>query len=251
MNPDPRIHPSAIVHPGAELGANVEVGPYCIVGSNVVLGEGCRLLSHVVIEGATHIGDDNVFHSFAAIGGTPQRRLKEGEVIETRGLRIGHRNVFRESVSVHVGTMNDTRIGNDVLLMAGTHVAHDAAVGSFVTIANGAQLAGHVIVEDYVTFGGLAGVAQRLRVGESSFVAAGAMCERDVPPFVIAQGDRARVRALNEVGLARRGVSKEDIAALRTAFRALFVSPRKPVPDPIANHVLVRRLAAFAPRADS
>lgn len=242
----PRIHPSAIVHPDAQLGADVEVGPFCLVGSRVVIGAGCKLLGHVVIEGNTEIGVDNVFHPFASIGGAPQRRPQPNETFETRGLRIGDRNVFRESVTVHVGTTNDTRIGSDVLLMAGTHVAHDVALGSFVTIANGVQLAGHVIVEDYATFGGLAGVAQRLRVGESAFVAAGAMCERDVPPFVIAQGDRARVRALNEVGLERRGISKDDIATLRTAFRALFVTPRRPVPEAIAAHPLVRRLSTAA-----
>ncbi|MFO0662686.1 MAG: acyl-ACP--UDP-N-acetylglucosamine O-acyltransferase [Polyangiaceae bacterium] len=235
------VHGTAIVHPRAKLGKGVEVGPYCLVGEHVTLGAGCKLMAHVVIDGHTYIGDDNEFHPFAAIGGAPQRRPRHGE---TRGLRIGSRNVFREAVTVHVGTQHDTEIGDEVLLMAGAHIAHDATIGSFVTIANGVQIAGHVVVDDYVTFGGLAGVAQRKRIGESAFVAAGAMCERDVPPFVIVQGDRARVRALNEVGLERRGLDKEDIEALRVAFRALFVTPRKPVPVSIAAHPLVQRLIA-------
>ena len=239
-----RVHATAIVSKSALLGAEVEIGPYCLVGDGVRIGDGCRLHAHVVIEGGAVIGKGNVFHPFCAIGGAPQRRSRSDKTDATAGLRVGDRNVFRESVTVHVGTVNDTSIGSDVLLMASSHVAHDVSLGSYVTVANGVQLAGHVIVEDYATFGGLAGVAQRVRIGESAFIAAGAMCERDVPPFVIVQGDRARVRALNEVGLERRGLSQADIEALHTAFRCLFVSPRRPVPDALRAHPLVEKLIA-------
>jgi UDP-N-acetylglucosamine acyltransferase len=140
---------------------------------------------------------------------------------------VGDANVIREHVTIHRGTDGGTTaVGSHNLLMVGCHVAHDVSLGSHTTIANGVQLAGHGVVEDYATFGGLAGIAQRVRVGESAFVAAGAMVERDVPPFVIVQGDRARVRALNKVGLRRRGVSEGSIAALERAFRTIFASGR-------------------------
>jgi UDP-N-acetylglucosamine acyltransferase len=136
---------------------------------------------------------------------------------------VGPENVFREHVTVSASSgESPTTIGSKNLFMAGAHVAHDVTVGSHCVIANAVQLAGHVVVEDWVTFGGLSGVAQWLRVGESAFVAAGAMCERDVPPFVIVQGDRARVRALNTVGLSRRGISGESIARLKAAFARTF-----------------------------
>ena len=136
---------------------------------------------------------------------------------------MGDRNTVREHVTLHRGGgANVTQVGDDNLFMVGSHVAHDAVVGSHVTLANGAQLAGHAIVEDYVTFGGLSGSSQFVRVGEGAFVAAGAMCERDVPPFVIVQGDRARVRALNVVGLRRRGVPERSIECLAAAFRRLY-----------------------------
>jgi UDP-N-acetylglucosamine acyltransferase len=161
-------------------------------------------------------------------------------------VRVGEGNVFREHVTVHAGTEHETRIGDGNLFMVGCHVAHDVHVGSHCTVANGVQLAGHVVVEDGVTFGGLAAVAQFVRVGEGAFVAGGAMVERDVPPFVIAQGDRARVRALNAVGLERRGVPPESVAELRRVFRAVFASgrPRSQVlaelvtDDPFATKLL-------------
>jgi UDP-N-acetylglucosamine acyltransferase len=196
----------------------------------VRIDEGTRLIAHVVVEGPTSIGRGNVIHPFAAIGGEPQHKRHQGG--PTR-LVIGDANVVREHVTIHRGTHGGTAetdattvVGSSNLLMVGCHVAHDVQLGSHVTIANGVQLAGHAVVEDYATFGGLAGLAQHVRVGESAFVAAGAMCEREVPPFVIVQGDRARVRALNKVGLRRRGVPEVSIAALERAFRAIFKSDR-------------------------
>jgi UDP-N-acetylglucosamine acyltransferase len=219
-----RIHPTAVVDPRAEIDPSVEIGPYSVVGPGVVIGAGTRVASHVIVEGPTFIGRGNALCSFAVLGGEPQHKRNQGGPSR---LIVGDSNVIREHVTVHRGTDGGTTsVGSHNLLMVGAHVAHDVSVGSHATIANGVQLAGHAVVEDHATFGGLAGVAQRVRVGESAFVAAGAMVERDVPPFVIVQGDRARVRALNKVGLRRRGVSDESITALERAFRAIFASGR-------------------------
>lgn len=225
MTPLRRIHPTAVVDPRAELADDVEIGPHCVVGPGVRLDSGTRLLSHVVVSGGAIIGKANVFHPFAVIGGEPQiRKDARPRGTNVAALVIGAENVFREHVTINVSSgETSTSIGGKNLFMAGVHVAHDVTVGSHCVVANAVQLAGHVIVEDWVTFGGLAGVAQRLRIGQSAFVAAGAMCERDVPPFVIVQGDRARVRALNVVGLERRGVAAQSIAKLKKAFAQTFV----------------------------
>jgi UDP-N-acetylglucosamine acyltransferase len=219
----PRIHPTALVDARAEIDETAEIGPYCVVGAGAMIGAGTRLASHVVVDGPAVIGQRNVVHPFAVLGAAPQHKRHQGG--PTR-LVVGDDNVVREHVTMHRGTDAPTTVGSCNLFMVGCHVAHDATVGSHVTIANGVQLAGHAVVEDHATFGGLSGVAQFVRVGESAFVAAGAMVERDVPPFVIAQGDRARVRALNKVGLRRRGVPEASIAALEAAFRAIFAGKR-------------------------
>lgn len=244
------VHPSAVVDARAEIDPSAEIGPYAVVGAGVVIGAETRLASHVVIEGPTVIGRANTIHSFAVLGGEPQHKRHQGGPAR---LVVGDANVFREHVTVHRGTDGaTTSIGSHNLLMVGAHVAHDVVLGSHVTVANGVQLAGHAIVEDYVTFGGLSGVQQRVRVGESAFVAAGAMVERDVPPFVIMQGDRARVRALNKVGLGRRGIDPSAIAALDAAFRSIFASkqPRREAAQAICDRLqgadedsLVLRLA--------
>lgn len=250
-----RIHPTSIVAPRAEVAHDVFIGPFCHVHGGARIGSGTRLLSHVVVTGGTTIGVENVFHPFSVIGGEAQ--VRKGSKAAARGgnvdvraavgdgassaaddaseeftatavdacghLEIGDHNVFRENVTVNASSGETaTVIGSHNLFMAGCHVAHDVVIGSHCVVANAVQLAGHVLVEDWVTFGGSAGVAQHLRVGQGAFVAAGAMCERDVPPFVIAQGDRARVRALNVVGLQRRGVPSESIVALRRAFARLW-----------------------------
>jgi UDP-N-acetylglucosamine acyltransferase len=229
-----RIHPTSVIDRHAELGEDVVVGPFCHVHAGVRIGAGSELVSHVVVRGPqTTLGTGNVLHPFTVVGGAAQIRKgppsSASEEHATRHpLEIGDHNVFRESVTVNASSGDDgvTAIGSHNLFMAGCHVAHDVRVGSRCVIANAVQLAGHVKVEDWVTFGGLSGVAQHLVVGQGAFVAAGAMCERDVPPFVIVQGDRARVRALNVVGLERRGVSPASIAALRRAFGRLFSSAR-------------------------
>jgi UDP-N-acetylglucosamine acyltransferase len=223
------VHPTAVVDPSAVLGEGVEIGAYAIVGAGVVLGAGTKLLPHAMVLGPTTLGAANVVHSFAVLGGEAQHLRAT-----SRTLIIGDRNVFREHVTVHRGTVGSgvpvtaaagegtTRIADEVLVMCGAHVGHDVHVGRGVVISNGVQLAGHCVVGDHVVFGGLAGVAQFVRIGESAFVAAGAMVEREVPPFLVVQGDRARVRGVNKVGLSRRGVPAESITKLERAYRLLF-----------------------------
>jgi len=211
-----------MVDPRAELAADVVVGPYAIVEAGVILGAGCVLHAHAILRGPATLGDGNVVHPFAVVGGEPQAKRHAGS---PGRLEIGEGNVFREHATVHGGTDGrSTRIGSHNLFMVGSHAAHDVVVGSHCVFANGTQLAGHAVIDDWVTFGGLSGVAQHVRVGESAFVAAAAACERNVPPFVVVQGDRARVRGLNVVGLQRRGIPAESIAALRRAVRKIWMS---------------------------
>jgi UDP-N-acetylglucosamine acyltransferase len=218
----PAVHPTALVDPRAELADDVVIGAYAIVEDGVTLSRGCVLHAHAIVRGATFLGRNNVVCSFAVVGGDPQ--VKSGQAGVGR-VETGEDNVFREHVTVHAGTGGrTTRIGAANLLMVGAHVAHDVTFGSHCVVSNGAQLAGHAVIEDWVTFGGLSGVTQFVRVGESAFVAATAACEVDVPPFVIVQGDRARVRGLNVVGLRRRGVPEDSIRALRRAARRLWLS---------------------------
>jgi UDP-N-acetylglucosamine acyltransferase len=200
------------VHPTALVAADVVLA----LESGVFVGEGTVLHAHVVVGAGTHLGVGNEVYPYCVLGMAPQTRKKTN----TSGLEIGARNTFREHVTVHAGTEQATRIGDNNLLMVGSHVAHDVVLGDNITLANGVQLAGHVIVADHATFGGLSGVAQRLRVGESAFVAAGAMVERDVPDYVIVQGDRARVRAVNKVGLRRRGFSDAQIETIERNVRS-------------------------------
>jgi UDP-N-acetylglucosamine acyltransferase len=193
-------------------------------------------MHHAVVCAHARLGEDNTIFPFAVIGARAQvRKLSERE----GGLEIGPRNVFREHVTVHSGTQRTTRIGDGNLFMVGCHVAHDVLIGSHGVVANSVALAGHVEIGDHVVFGGLAGVAQFVKVGDGAFVAAGAMVEHDVPPYVIVQGDRARVRALNVVGLKRMGVPEESIRELRRVFRTIYVG-KKPVTsdDPYAKRLL-------------
>lgn len=236
----PVVHPTALVSPEAHLDDEVSVGPFCQVGAGVRLGRGTRLLSHAVVLGPSELGPRNVVHPFAVIGGAPQDRSHQGE--PTR-LEVGEGNEFREHVTVHRGTTKDrglTRVGSHGLFMAGCHVAHDCEVGDHVTLANATLLAGHVRVDHHATTGGHVAVQPFVRLGASCYLAGGAMVEQDIPPFVIASGDRARVRALNKVGLRRRGVDDASLAALEAAFRQLY---RAGLPRSVA----LERLTASAP----
>jgi UDP-N-acetylglucosamine acyltransferase len=218
----PKIHSAAIVDPHAELADDVVVGPYAVVEAGVAIAAGSVLHAHAVVRGPTSLGRDNVVHPFAVVGGEPQATRRSPQPSR---LEIGDGNVFREHATVHGGTEGRaTRIGSGNLFMVASHVAHDAVVGSSCVFANAVQLAGHAVIEDWVTFGGLSGVTQRVRVGESAFVAGLTACERDVPPYVVVQGNRARVRGVNVVGLRRRGVGEASITALQRAVRKLWMS---------------------------
>jgi UDP-N-acetylglucosamine acyltransferase len=224
----------AFVSSEARVAPDVEVGAFAVVGAGVDVGPGCRLGASCVLEGPLELGPNNRVHSFAVLGAAPQDRSYAGE--PTR-LVVGEGNEFREHVTVHRGTVKDralTRVGAGGLFMAGAHVAHDCQIGDHVTLANGTLLGGHVVLEDYVVTGGRAAVAPKVRVGAGAFLAAGAMVERDVPPFVIAAGDRARVRALNRVGLERMGVPASSVGALERAFRRLYHGGR-PLREALAS----------------
>lgn len=218
------IHPSAVVSAEAELGEGVEIGPLCVVGAGVRLGPGCKLLGSCTVLGPSVFGAENVIHPYAVLGNEPQDRSYKGEPTL---LLVGDRNIFREHVTAHRGTRKDrgeTRVGSGGLFMAGTHIAHDCVIGDGVTLANNTLLGGHVRIEDHAVTGGHVAIQPFVRVGSTAFLAGGAMVERDVPPFVVAAGDRAKIRALNVVGLRRRGVSEQGLRALREAFSIVFRS---------------------------
>jgi len=216
------IHPTAIVDPAAELGTDVEIGPYSMVGAKAKLGDRTRLVSHVVIDGDTRLGEDCVVHPFAMLGAAPQHLAHRGE--DTR-LEIGARNVIREHVTMHAGTAMGggvTRVGSDGLFMVNTHVAHDCVVGDRVAMANAAALGGHVSIGDFVFVGGLVGVHQHTRIGRYAFIGASAMVTKDVIPFGSVWGNHAHLEGLNLVGLKRRGFTRGAINDLRSAYRLLF-----------------------------
>lgn len=218
------IHSTAIIHPAARIGQDVQIGPYAVIGEYVVIGDRTTIGPHTVIEGRTQIGCDNQIFQFASVGAIPQDLKYRGE--ETT-LRIGDRNIVREFVTLHLGTTEgggETVIGNNNLFMAYCHVAHDCHVGNHVIMANGSTLAGHVEVQDYAILGGLSAIHQFTRVGAHVMISGGAMVNQDVPPYTIAQGDRARTVGLNLVGLKRRGFSEETIAAVKAAYRMVFRS---------------------------
>lgn len=223
------IHPTAIVDVNAELG-DVEIGPYAIVGAGVTLADGVVVGPHAVLHGPLAIGEATRIHAHVVLGDLPQD-LKHDPSAPTR-TEIGARNVFREFVSVHRGSSGGrglTSIGDDNYFMANSHVAHDCRVGSGTMFANSAAIAGHVQVGDGAILGGLCAVHQHSRVGRLSMIGGGAMCAQDVPPFVMAQGDRARLFGLNIIGLRRAGASDAVIGALKDAWRTLFVEglPKK------------------------
>jgi len=219
-----RIHPTAVIEDGAELGADVQIGPFCTIGAGVRLGDGCRLMSHVVLSGETTIGSGNRFFPFATVGVEPQDLKFKGEV--TR-LEIGSGNTFRESCTVHVGTGGGggvTRIGNDNFLMAYAHIAHDCQLGDGIIMANAATLAGHVTIMDRAMVGAFSGVHQFCRVGREAFVGGYSVITQDAMPYILTVGNRATSHGINTLGLKRRGVPAETLTALRNAYRAIFRS---------------------------
>ena len=218
------IHPTAIVAREAKLDAGVEVGPYSVIGAHVVIGRGTRIGAHATIDGHTVLGADNRIFPYSSVGSLPQDKKYRGE--ESR-LVVGDRNQIREFASLSLGTAGggmDTVIGDDNLFMNNSHVGHDCRIGSNNVVANGAALAGHVTLGDHVTVSGLAAVAQFVRVGESAFLGGGSMVVMDVPPFCMANGDRAKLVGLNVVGLERRGFTPEQVSEMKRAYRLLFQS---------------------------
>lgn len=216
------VHPTAIVDPKARIAGTAEIGPYCVVGPDVEIGAGTRLMANVYLEGPTSIGEDNLFYPYSTVGVAPQDLKYKGEVSETR---IGKRNKIREFVTIHRGTQGGgmvTRIGDDTLLMAYVHVAHDAQIGNGVIMGNAATLAGHVTVGDHAVIEAFSGVHQFCRIGRHAFVGGYSVITQDVLPFSSTVSEReTRVFGANRVGLERRGFSTESIELLQTTFRLL------------------------------
>jgi UDP-N-acetylglucosamine acyltransferase len=214
------IHPTAIIDSKAELGNDVSIGPYCMVGPNVKLGNGTRLLSHVVMEGWTTVGEMNTFFPFSAIGAVPQDLKYKGEKTE---LIIGNHNTIRELVTLNLGTVQGggkTTLGDHNLLMSYVHFGHDCRVGNHCIIANSVQLAGHVLIEDFANIGGMAGLTQFVRVGTHAYVAGKSTVDRDVPPFSVVVGERpCEIKGANIIGLRRKGYKPDVITAINEAIK--------------------------------
>jgi UDP-N-acetylglucosamine acyltransferase len=216
------IHPAAIVDPRARIADSAEIGPHCILGPDVVVGARTRMLAHVYTEGPLEIGDDNVFYPYSSIGVTPQDLKYKGERSQTR---IGHRNQIREFVTINRGTQGGgmlTELGSDCLLMAYTHVAHDAHVGDHVILGNAVTFAGHVVVEDWAVIEAFSGVHQFCRIGRHAFIGGYSVITQDVLPYSMTVTPReSKVFGANKIGLERRGFDAERIDQLQKAFRLL------------------------------
>jgi UDP-N-acetylglucosamine acyltransferase len=217
------IDPSAIIHADASIGPGVSIGPWSVVGAGVEIGPGTWIGSHVVLKGPTQIGSDNKIYHFCSIGEDPQDKKFESSLNST--LVIGNANIIREYCSINRGTPHGggtTSLGDDNWIMAYCHVAHDCHIGSHTILANNTTLAGHVDIHDHVILGGFTGVHQFCRMGIGSFSAIAAIIVKDVPPFVLVEGNTARARTINREGLKRRGVDKDVIASLKRAYKTLY-----------------------------
>jgi UDP-N-acetylglucosamine acyltransferase len=215
------IHPTAIVGPGAQLGADVEVGAYAFVGAGVQLGDGCVVHHHATVDGLTTLGPACELFPYACVGlKTQDLKYRGGRP----GLRAGARNVFREFVTVHTATEDGdfTVIGSDNHFLAYTHVAHDCVLGSHIVASNNATMAGHVHVGDHVVIGGFGGIHQFCRIGRHAMISACAKVVKDVPPFMLADGTQAEIRGLNRIGLERAGFSSEQLERVKAAYKVLY-----------------------------
>ena len=217
-----KVDPTSIIHPSSKIDDSVEIGPFCIISEDVEIKKGTKLLSHVVLKGPTTIGEDNIFYQFSTIGeDTPDKKFK-GE--KTR-LQIGHRNIFREGVTVHRGTIQDkgvTVIGSDNLLMAYSHIAHDCIVGSDNVFANNAGIAGHVSVGSNITIGALTTIHQFCNIGDYSFIGMNTSINMDIPAYVKVAADPARVIGLNSVGMGRNEISNDSISLIKKAYKLVY-----------------------------
>ncbi len=251
------IHPTAVIEPGAAIDASAEIGPYCIIGPAARVGAGTRLVAHVYVDGRTEIGEDNEFQPYSTVGIAPQDLKYRGEPSRTV---IGSRNLVREFCTIHRGTKGGgslTRIGDDNLLQAYAHVAHDCRVGSRCILGHSATLAGHVTVEDFGVVGAHCGVHQFCRVGEHSYVGGFSVITQNVLPYSVVVSERdARTFGVNRVGLKRRGFASAEIDALRKAFRILTKSGLNTdqalakIADELAESSSVGRLRDFVARSE-
>ena len=216
------LHPTAIVDPKARIAGTAEIGPYCIVGAEVEIGGGTRLMAHVYVEGPTTIGEENIFFPYSTVGVASQDLKYRGERAETR---IGDRNKIREFVTIHRGTQGGalvTAIGSDNLLMAYTHVAHDATIGDHCILVNGVTLAGHVTIGDWAELSAFVGVHQFCRIGRHAFVGPHSVVTQDILPYSTSVSEREmKVFGANRIGLERRGFAKDTIERLQTSLRLL------------------------------
>lgn len=216
------VHPTALIDPAARVHPDADIGPYCIVGPEVEIGARTRLMAHLYVEGPAVIGEDNLFYPFSTVGVASQDLKYRGERAETR---IGHRNKIREFVTIHRGTEGGgliTEIGDDNLLMAYAHVAHDVRIGSHCILANGTTLAGHVSIGDYAGIGAFTGVHQFCRVGRHCYIGGYSVITRDVLPYSLTVTEReAKVFGANKVGLERKGIPSESVEALQKTLRIL------------------------------
>jgi UDP-N-acetylglucosamine acyltransferase len=218
------IDKTAIISPGVKIGDSTDIGPYCIIKDGVKIGKNNQIASHVVIEGNTQIGDNNKIFQFASIGSVPQDLKYKGE--DTK-LIIGNNNIIREYVTMNPGTVTGngvTTVGDFNLFMMHVHIAHDCIIGNRVVLANNATLAGHIEIQDYVILGGLCAIHQFVKIGESALIAGGSMVVQDIPPYLVASGDRAKIYGINRIGLERRGFTKEEIEKIKNAFKILYRS---------------------------
>ena len=216
-----KIHPTAVIDPGARIGEGCEIGPYCVIGADVELGAGCQLQHHVSLAGPSRFGKENVFFPFSTLGQRTQDLKYAGEPTH---LVVGDGNTFREFVTVHRGTTAETRtrIGNRGYFLAYVHVAHDCTVGDEVIFSNNATLAGHVDVGDFAVLGGLTAIHQFCRIGAHAMTGGCSKIVQDVPPFMLADGNPAKVRSYNKVGMERRGFSEQAMRAVREAYRIIY-----------------------------
>lgn len=245
------IHKTAIISPKADIAETVSIGPFCIVGEGAVIKKGSRLISNVIIEGNTEIGEHCIIHPFATIGLPPQDLKYKNE---KTGVRIGKKNIIREYTSIHrasVGGDGFTEIGDSNFIMGYVHIAHDCKIGSSVAMANAATLAGHVVVEDFAFVGGVVAIHQFTRIGAYSMVGGFSGIGQDIPPFTMASGARARLYGLNVIGLKRHGFSDESINNLKKAYKILFREKRtlkdalKKIKSELSETAEVVRLVEF------
>jgi UDP-N-acetylglucosamine acyltransferase len=224
------IHPTAVIESGAQLAANVSVGPFCYIGPDVTLHEGVKIFSHVSLMGNTQIGAGTEVYPFASLGCPPQHQKYEGEPVR---LVIGRHNIIREHVTIHPGTpigRGETTIGNNCFIMVACHIAHDCQVGNHVVFANNATLGGHVVIGDHAILGGMVAVHQHVRIGAHAIIGGMSGVENDVIPFGVVMGERANLTGLNLVGLKRRGFSQNTIQELRQAYQQIFIPEQDSLP---------------------